>query len=130
QLISAGFQFVRWLDNEKVLLKGSDGLRIHLISGGVDQAVDTPPGWSGTVIPRTNIQILASKEGKLAIKRGSEPIYEVLSGTSAIQFSAVANDLSLMGGVDKEKRLWIQKGLEAKPEVIANGVERVLWGPI
>jgi uncharacterized protein (TIGR03790 family) len=125
------FQFLRWLDSDKVLLRGPNGLTIHGISGGTkDEAVETPEGWSGVIIPRTNIQILASKEGKLAIKRGSEPMYEVLSGTSAIQFGAVANDLSLMGGVDKEKRLWVQRGLEAKPEIIANGVERVLWGPI
>jgi hypothetical protein len=42
----------------------------------------------------------------------------------------VANDLSLFGGVDGEKRLWVQKGLDGEPKVVAEGVERVLWGPI
>ena len=29
-----------------------------------------------------------------------------------------------------EKRFWVQKGLDGAPKVIAEGVERVLWGPI
>jgi hypothetical protein len=72
-------------------------------------------------------QIVASKEGKLGIKKGSEPINEVLSGTNVTQFVAVADDLSLFGGVDNQKRLWVQHGFGAKAEIIATGVERVLW---
>ena len=130
QALPSGFQFLRWLESDKVLLKGSAGLTIHGISGNEDTPVDTPEGWSGTIIPRTNIQILVSKDGKLGIKRGSEPLYEVLSGSDVAQFIAVADDLSLFGGVDKQKRLWVQHGLEAKAEIIATGVERVLWGPV
>jgi hypothetical protein len=131
QSLPSGFQFLRWLENDKVLLKGSGGLTIHKISGNnEDTLVDTPEGWSGTVIPETNTQILVSKERKLAVKRGSQPLEEVLTGTDVAQFIAVADDFSLFGGVDKQKRFWVQHGLGAKPEIVATGVERVLWGPI
>src|SRR5262249_17845301 len=43
---------------------------------------------------------------------------------------AVANDLSLFGGVDSEKRLWVQHGLDQKPEILDSGVTGILWGPI
>lgn len=43
---------------------------------------------------------------------------------------AAANDLSLFGGVDAEKRLWVQHGVSEPAEVVATGVERALWGPI
>ena len=46
------------------------------------------------------------------------------------RFVRIANDLSLFGGVDGEKRLWVQHGFDAKPEVVASGVEAVLWGPV
>ena len=42
----------------------------------------------------------------------------------------MANDLSMFGALDTEKQLWVQHGPDAKPEVIASGVERLLWGPI
>ncbi len=82
------------------------------------------------MIPGTDIQFLVSADGRVAVQKGSQPLQEVLKGTKATRFGAIANDLSLFGGVDGEKRLWIQRGLEAKPEVVASGVEEVLWGPI
>jgi hypothetical protein len=42
----------------------------------------------------------------------------------------VANDLSLFGGLDDQKRFWVQRGLGSKPEVIAQDVSRLMWGPI
>ncbi len=54
QSLPSGFQFLRWLANDKVLLKGSGGLTIHGISGNEDKTVDTPEGWSGTLIPGTD----------------------------------------------------------------------------
>ena len=69
-------------------------------------------------------------DGKVGVQQGSQPLQEVLQGTKATRFCAIANDLTLFGGVDGEKRLWVQHGMDAKPEVVANGVEAVLWGPI
>jgi len=51
-------------------------------------------------------------------------------GVNATRFGAVANDLSLFGGVDAEKRLWVQHGMDGKPEIAASNVEQVVWGPI
>ena len=130
QPLLAGFMFLRWLGDRKILLKGPDGLVSHDLGGGKDETFDTPAGWSGTVIPGTQTQMLVTKEGKLAFKNGSEPLHEVLQGVKAIRASAVANDLSMFSGVDSEKRLWVQHGVDRSPEVIDSGVEEVLWGPI
>ena len=82
------------------------------------------------MIPGTDTQYMVSADGKVGVQQGSQAVREVLQGTKATQFGAVANDLSLFGGVDSDKRLWVQHGLDGKPEVVANGVEAVLWGPI
>jgi len=58
------------------------------------------------------------------------PFREVLPGVKLAGAAAAANDLSLFGGVDTEKRLWIQRGVDQRAEVVASGVERVLWGPV
>jgi hypothetical protein len=133
--LPAGAQFLRWWGKDEILIKGADRLIRHSLQDGPDHAYELPAGWfgpavSGNVIPGTEIQFLASAEGRVGVQQGSQPLQEVLQGTKATRFCAVANDLTLFGGVDGEKRLWVQHGLGGKPEVIASGVEAVLWGPI
>jgi hypothetical protein len=135
QALPVGTQFLRWLGKDQILLKSADHLIRHPLVTGEDHIFDSPAGWSGpaasgSVIPGTEIQYLVSADGKVGVQKGSQPLQEVLQGTKATRFGAIANDLSLFGGVDSEKRLWVQHGLAARPEVIASGVEGVLWGPI
>ena len=135
QALPAGTQFLRWQGKDEILLKSADHLIRHPLVTGEDHIFDPPADWSGpavsgSVIPGTDIQYLASADGKVVVQRGSQPPQEVLQGTKATRFGAIANDLSLFGGVDGEKRLWVQHGLDAKPEVVASGVESVMWGPI
>ena len=135
QPLAAGTQFLRWLGSDEILLKGVDHRIRHPPLAAEDNTFDRPVGWSGpavsgNVIPGTDIQFLASTGGKVGVQQGSQPLQEVLQGTKATRFSAIANDLFLFSGVDDEKRLWVQHGLDAKPEVVATGVEAVLWGPI
>jgi aldehyde dehydrogenase len=42
----------------------------------------------------------------------------------------VANDLSVFGAVDSQQRLWVQQGFSAAPEIVANNVKQVVWGPV
>jgi len=135
QPLPAGSRFLRWLGKDEVLLKSGDHLIRHQLVAGDDRIFDSPAGWSGpavsgNVIPGTDIQYVTSPEGSVFVQNGSQPLQEVLEGTKVTRFGAIANDLSLFGGVDSEKRLWVQHGLDAKPEVIASGVEGILWGPI
>ena len=135
QALPAGTQFLRWLGNDEILLKSADHLIRHPLVTGEDHIFDSPAGWSGpaasgSVIPGTDIQYLVSADGKVGVQKGSQPLQEVLQGTKATRFGAIADELSLFGGVDSEKRLWVQHGLAARPEVIASGVEGVLWGPV
>ena len=135
QELPPGTQFLRWLGNDEILLKGADHLIRHPLVAGKDHIFDPPAAWSGpavsgNVIPGTDIQYLTSADGKVGVQKGSQPLQEVLQGTKATRFGAIANDLSLFGGVDDEKRLWVQHGLAAKPEILASGVEAILWGPV
>jgi len=134
QSLPAGTQFMRWLGKDEILLKGADHMIRHSLVTGEDHTFEPPAGWSGSVsgnvIPGTDIQYLVSPDGKVGVQKGFQSLQEVLKGTKASRFGAIANDLSLFGGVDGEKRLWVQHGLDGKPEVVANGVENVLWGPI
>jgi uncharacterized protein (TIGR03790 family) len=128
-------QFLRWLDKDQILLKGAGHLIRHPVTGGEDYTFQMPADWpgppvAGTVIPGTEILYVTNADGKMGFANGSEPFHEVLRGTRAIRFGAVANDLSLFGGVDSKKRMWIQRGLDADAEILATGVERVIWGPI
>jgi len=129
QSLPSGTQFLRWLDKGRVLLASRDGLISHSISGE-ERNLGRPPGLSGSIIPGTDVQFSTTAEGQVVIKKGAEPFREVLRGTKVNRFVAIADDLSLFGGVDSENRLWVQHGMDASPEVIANGVERVIWGPI
>lgn len=135
QPVPAGAQFLRWLGNDEILLKKGDRLTRHPLVPGEDHVFDPPPGWpgpivSGNVIPGTDIQYLVNANGQMGVQKGSQPVQEVLQGTKATRFAAIANDLSAFGGVDSEKRLWVQRGMDGKPEVVASGVEGVIWGPI
>jgi uncharacterized protein (TIGR03790 family) len=130
QPLPAGTQFLRWLEKDKMLLKSQGRLIRHSMAGGEDHIFDMPSDQNGNVLAGTDVLFSVSHDGKVGFKRSSEPFHEVLQATKATQFLAVANDLSVFGGVDAEKRLWVQRGLIRPPEVVASGVERVVWGPI
>ena len=135
QPLPAGTKFLRWLDSNEILLLAPNRLIGHRIAGGEDRTFEYPTAWSGeiasgSVIPGTDIQTWGTKDGRLAVRRGSEPIREILAGTKATGFSAVSNDLTLAGGLDEKKQMWVQHGLDGTPEVVARGVERIIWGPI
>jgi uncharacterized protein (TIGR03790 family) len=125
-----GLQFLRWLDTDRVLIANQGGMISHSIAGGEDRVLGLPEGRIGNIIPGTEIQFAITEDARVLIKNGAEPFHEVLRAAKPIRFIAVANDLSLFGGVDTEKRLWVQKGMDGEPKVIAEGVERVQWGPI
>ena len=57
------------------------------------------------------------RTGRFAVKNGSEPLQEVLAGTNVTRDRAVANDLSMFGGLDEQKRLWIEHGLAVNPKL-------------
>ncbi len=123
-------QFVRWLTNDRMLLQTPGGLVSHSLTAGAERPFDTPAGRFATVIPGTDILLLSPEEGKFGFRRGDGAFREVLPGIKLPGAVAAANDLSLFGGVDAEKRLWVQHGVSEPAEVVASGVERVLWGPI
>jgi len=132
--LPAGGQFIRWLQPDQVLMKQGDQLIRHSLAGGPDSPVGPvegcPNAVTGSVIPGTDILYVTTPEGKSCVKKGSETPREVMLGVNATRFGAVANDLSLFGGVDAEKRLWVQHGMDGKPEIAASNVEQVVWGPI
>jgi hypothetical protein len=130
QALPAAAQFLRWLDKDRVLLQTPGGLVTHSLSGGAERSFDTPAGRFATIIPGTDTLLLSPEDGKFGFRKGEGPFREVLRGVKLAGFVAAANDLSLFGGVDTEKRLWIQRGVDERAEVVASGVERVLWGPI
>ncbi len=128
-------QFLRWLDKDQILLKKADQLVSHPLNGGEDHTFQMPEDWTAppagaSVIPGTQILYLTSADGKIGFANRSEPFHEVLRGTRATRSSAIANDLSLFGGIDSKKRLWIQRGANADAEILATDVARVIWGPI
>jgi uncharacterized protein (TIGR03790 family) len=129
--LSPGTQFLRWQDNATILAKRQDGLIQHNLTTGAVTPVSSPSGWSAnSVIPGSDIVILMTGEGRTAVRTGSEPQREVLSAVMGKRDIAVANDLSLFGAIDNQKRLWIQDGWSGSPAVIAENVGRVSWGPI
>jgi WD40 repeat protein len=128
--LPAGAQFLRWLEKDRVLLSNQGGLFSHSIVGEADRMLGRPEGRTGNVITGTDAQFSVSEDGRVLIKNDAGPFHEVLRATKVNRFVAIANDLSLFGGVDSEKRLWVQPGLNGEAKVIAEGVERVRWGPI
>ncbi len=98
--LPAGFQFLRWLDNDRVLMANQGGLISHSITGGQDQTLGLPEGRVGNLIPGTDIQFAITEDARVLIKNGGEPFREVLQVSKPVRFIAVANDLSLFGGVD------------------------------
>jgi uncharacterized protein (TIGR03790 family) len=126
-----GTQFLRWLSQDTILLKGQDGLVLYDIKVATSLPVFAPPGWTvNNIIPETDVQILIGKDREFAFKNGGGQVHEILHGTGAISDFAVADDLSQFGGLDGQKQLWVQHGLQSSPEVISKDVSRVLWGPI
>jgi uncharacterized protein (TIGR03790 family) len=130
QGLPAGLQFLRWLENDRVLIANGGGLISHSIAKGEDRLMGLPEGRTGNIIPGTETQYAITEDARVLIKNGAQPFHEVLRDVKPARFLAVANDLSLFGAVDGQKRLWVQKGLDGEPKVIAEGVELVLWGPI
>lgn len=124
-------QFIRWLSDHTILLRNTTGLAQFDIGSGISLPVFEPPGWTvNTIVPGTAIQLLRAADGRVAIRNGAGSVQEVLAGVKATQSFAAADDLSLFGGTDDQKRLWIQRGLFSHPEIAAEHVERILWGPI
>jgi hypothetical protein len=130
QMLPGGSEFLRWLGPETILLRGAGSLISHRLTGGPDRAFHVPVGWQGTVIPNTSVRVLLSSEGKLAVQQDDESPREVLKGVAGLRDAAVANDLTVFGGVDSEGQLWIQRGFAAEPEVAGKGVRQAVWGPI
>lgn len=131
QKAPAGTQFIRWLNKDTILVKGQTALAKFDINSGTSLPVFEPPGWKvGNLIPETNIQILGTPEGKFAIRNGGDDPREILQGVAVVRDQAVADDLSVFGGVDKQNQLWVQHGLGGRPEVVAKDVKQVNWGPI
>ena len=120
----------RYAEADTLLLRRENTLMSHSIRGEGDFVFDTPAGWSGNVIPGSDVQILYTSAGRFAIKKGSQPLQEVLRGPTIVRDAVVADDLSLFAGIDAEKRLWVQHGLNESAAVVSAGVERALWGPI
>lgn len=124
-------QFIRWLSDRTMLLKTSTGLTKFDIGAGTTLPVFEPQGWTvNTVIPGTAIQLLHAEGGRVAVRNGAGTVQEVLAGVKAPQNIAAADDLSMFGGTDDQKRLWVQVGLMGRPEIAAEQVARILWGPI
>ena len=124
-------QFLRWLNDKTLLLKAPTGVVEYDITAGTSLPVFEPPGWTvNTIIPGTTIQFLTAKDGRFAVKSGGSGVQEILPGAGVTRDRAIADDLSQFGGLDDQKRLWIQHGFHATPEIIAQDVSKVAWGPI
>lgn len=128
-------RFLRWGSKEQILIQAGGGIKLHTLNGGEDFSFREPADWTGkltaaSVIPATKTLFVTSSEGKMGFVDASGAFHEVLRATHAVRESAIADDLSFFGGIDSHKRMWVQRGVDADPEILANGVERVIWGPI
>ncbi len=130
EFLPRGAQFIRWLDAEHVLMMADGHLASHNVVSLEDHIFEIPAGQSGSVIPGTDTVLMTTADGKFGYKTGAGEFHEVLAGVKLGGSIAAANDLSLFGGVDKEKRLWCQFGPGEPPTAVMSGVERALWGPI
>jgi uncharacterized protein (TIGR03790 family) len=127
--LPSGTQFVRWLSKDTILLRASNVIKVYNVNGGEERTFEMPDGWTGTILPGSMVEVLVSREGKMAIQSGSGPARGVLQSVSSIRSAAVADDLSILAGLDSEKRVWVQHGVDGQPVLIASGVEGVVWGP-
>jgi len=130
EFLPSGSQFLRWLDPGKVLMKTGDRLVGIDVGSLAEQEFDISGARSGNVMRGTGVLMLTTADGKLGFKKGTEPFNEVLQGVKISGSAAIADDLTMFGAVDTEKRLWVQHGVDEKPEIVASGVEKALWGPI
>ena len=131
QALAPGSRFLRWLDKDRIIVEDQNRILSRSITGGAEQAFDTPEGWSGgTIIPGTGVQVFNKSDGSLAVRKGDAPLRKILQGTNVKTSIGIANDLSVFGGLDDQKRFWVQHGFEAAPKVVDEAVERVVWGPI
>jgi hypothetical protein len=131
QSLPEGMQFLRWLSAGRLLLRVSGKLVEYNTGDRTSLPVFEPAGWTVTsVIPETAVHVLMAKDGRIAIRNAGSTVEEVLAGVKVSRDQAVANDLSLFGGLDDQKRLWVQHGLKERPETLAENVERISWGPI
>ena len=53
-------------------------------------------------MPGSSLQLLIDATGRFAVKNGSESLHEVLAGTNVTRDRAVANDLSMFGGLESK----------------------------
>jgi len=126
-----GTQFLRWLTDTTLLLKSQTGLVVYDVSSATSLPVYEPAGWTvNNIMPGTATQFLLSQDGRFAVKNSDGEIREILNGAGVTRDRAVADDLSQFGGLDAQKRLWVQHGFQDKPEVIAQEVGKVSWGPV
>lgn len=130
QPLPPGSHFLRWIDKTRILVEDQNRYLSYSVVGEPNFDVQVPAGWSASIIHGTDFQFLHQSDGAMAIRKNGAPLYQVLQGTGVNSSIAVADDLSALGGVDGHKRLWIQRGINAQPKVVAEGVERVLWGPV
>lgn len=129
--LPAGSLFLRWLDADHVLIKMADHLVSHSISGAPDRTFEASLGISGNVLAGTDTVMLTTADGKFGFQENGKPFQQVLDGIHlASAAAAISNDLTMFGALDTEKKLWVQHGLQQKPELVAEHVERADWGPI
>lgn len=129
--LPADKQFIRWQTADKLLLKGGDSLFEYSIPLAAALPIAARDGWqAGIMIAGTDIVALRNAAGAWAVRQGAAQPRPVLEGTAVVRDVAIADDLSNFGGVDAQNRLWVQHGFDARPEVLAEHVGRVLWGPI
>jgi hypothetical protein len=127
--LPASIQFRRWLDNDTVLLGAPGRLILYNLKTGEERVSMIPAGWNADLAPGTAIQVFTADDGRVEIKTQSGPAREVFRGVKGIRSSRIAGDLSVFLGLDSERRVWLQRGFDAEPGVIATGVDRVSWGP-
>jgi hypothetical protein len=130
QVLPPARRFLRWLGDDRILVEEQGHYLSHSITGDTEQSFDVPAGWSATALLSTGLEILHKPDGTLAISKGNGQTREILQGTKLKNFIAVADDGSVFGGLDDQKRLWIQRGVGATPKIVAEGVRGVLWGPV
>jgi uncharacterized protein (TIGR03790 family) len=132
QNLPIGSQFLRWLDKETILLKEQTGLVKYNIKIKTRLPLFTPAGWTITeIVPETAAHVLTASDNRFSvIRKGAESPTELLKGVDLAGAIRVSKDLSVVGGLDRQKRLWIQHGVDGLPKVVAENLKEVVWGPM